>query len=505
LKKADRQNTEKLEWTQQHVPISVSIASNATGFEAPVCFVNEDQDDLVSEMLRYMASVRECIVQLARKKWEVALNRLDDSLRLLQNNEYEDAKIYCGLDVDSGSDLENDGNEESEPDSDSEAFDDMAESNSLNISNRHRALYKQLSKLKEKLEKYVLQVPVLGFNSFRYDIALLRSKLLKQLNLSDDKMSFVIKRSNAYCCIATKEYRFLDITQYLAPGCSYSQFLKVFGIAEEKGFFPYDYLDSFAKLSESTLPAYGAFYSDLKGYNVLEKEHNDWLASGKGGVPPKTGIQNYQALQALWREQGMSTFKDYLQWYNNLDCGPFVSAVLKFQNFYKQNNLDVLKISVSLPGIARKMLFDTARENGAHFAVFGTKDEDLYCKLRLNLCGGPSIVFTRHGKAGSSCIRNNPEKLCKRIIGLDCNALYLNSLQKPMPVGAYIRRREENDYAPEINTKHTMMYAWMDGYALKHKIQIQHKLSAGRETRIGPYFLDGFAAPSTAFEVRIQI
>lgn len=52
----------------------------------------------------------------------------------------------------------------------------------------------------------------------------------------------------------------------------------------------------------------------------------------------------------------MKTFKDFLEWYNNLDVLPFVEAIEKMKEFYKLKRLDIFKDGVSLPGLVLKYL-----------------------------------------------------------------------------------------------------------------------------------------------------
>ena len=40
----------------------------------------------------------------------------------------------------------------------------------------------------------------------------------------------------------------------------------------------------------------------------------------------------------------MTTFRDFLVWYNNLDVVPFVEAVEKFQQFYVDKGIDVFQV-----------------------------------------------------------------------------------------------------------------------------------------------------------------
>ena len=52
------EESEKLSWTPQHVPISVSICSNVDGFTSPKCIVDPDSDTLEGSMVEYMQPMR---------------------------------------------------------------------------------------------------------------------------------------------------------------------------------------------------------------------------------------------------------------------------------------------------------------------------------------------------------------------------------------------------------------------------------------------------------------
>lgn len=54
----------------------------------------------------------------------------------------------------------------------------------------------------------------------------------------------------------------------------------------------------------------------------------------------------------------MTTFRNFLVWYNNLDVEPFVQAVKILQKYYLERNIDIFKCSISVPGLARRMLFE---------------------------------------------------------------------------------------------------------------------------------------------------
>ncbi|KAJ8043357.1 hypothetical protein HOLleu_10408 [Holothuria leucospilota] len=94
------------------------------------------------------------------------------------------------------------------------------------------------------LLNYCRQMPVIGFNSGKYDINVMKGLLYKsihKLNEEEDSdmspITQIIKRNSDYMCISAKRLKFLDIKNYLAPGCSYKQFLEAYKCKEAKGFF----------------------------------------------------------------------------------------------------------------------------------------------------------------------------------------------------------------------------------------------------------------------------
>ncbi|CAG2213398.1 unnamed protein product [Mytilus edulis] len=159
-------------------------------------------------------------------------------------------------------------------------------------------------KLKDELDAYCRQTIVLGFNSAKYDRNLIKTHLAKALHMHEPGKTFTVKRNNSYACLANETFKFLDITLYLAPSFSYAKFLKVFDVSENKGFFPYEWFDGVDKLNHPTLPSHDDFYSSLKECNISPED--------------------YDYCQRVWSQNDMSTFRDFLVWYNNLDVGEFI-------------------------------------------------------------------------------------------------------------------------------------------------------------------------------------
>lgn len=158
----------------------------------------------------------------------------------------------------------------------------------------------------------------------------------------------------------------------------------------------------------------------------------------------------------------MKTMEDFLIWYNNLDVGPFVEAAQRLQKFYFDRDSDVFKGAMTLPGIAREMLFQASKESGASFALFGKEDNDLIQTIKKNITGGPSIIFNRFSKGGFTNIRQNVNKPCGRIVRYDANALYLLALNQAMPTGTYVRRLKTNEFRPKAQDHFVSAFHWID-------------------------------------------
>ncbi len=112
--------------------------------------------------------------------------------------------------------------------------------------------------------------------------------------------------------------------------------------------------------------------------------------------------------------------KDFLRWYNNCDTVPMVEALDKMFVFYRDKGLDMFKDTISLPGLAYKMLSSYTEEK---FSLFKEEDKELFYLLKRNIVGGPSIIFHRFHEVDETRIRGG--KLCKKVLGYDTNTLYL--------------------------------------------------------------------------------
>ena len=281
-------------------------------------------------------------------------------------------------------------------------------------------------------------------------------------------------------CLKTMHLKFLDITNYLAPGFSYEQFLKAYECTQTKGYFPYEWVDSLEKLNFSTLPPAETFHSTLSNTDITDEQYS------------------YCQLLRVWNDNNMDTFRDFLVWYNNLDVVPFLEAIDKMSDFWKQRDIDIFKDGVSVPGLTMKYLLSNVPDT--YFSLFTEQDKDLYYTMKDNNVGGPSIIFNRYHEKDKTFIRNaemirkNIEpKPCKKVVGHDANALYLWAIIQDMPTEQYTRRLEIDNFKKQWSGK--MAIEWLEWKAYQQQIKIRHQYN-NTEKRIGPRRLpvDGFCS-----------
>ncbi|KXJ22829.1 Zinc finger and SCAN domain-containing protein 22 [Exaiptasia diaphana] len=516
-------NSDKLSWQAKHVPLSVSVCSNVPQYQQPQCFItNGDSKELVQEMVEYLVTISKESNRLMKEQFADVLTAIDQKIKDRDANEKEtteneydlesdddddDDDNDCGIDV---LDSENDDEEEveSENEEDRNFIDDASMDDDDHDPGFYRAMDQELRdrfptlqrsvhnkkekkrqhplvKLKVRLEEYLKELPVVGFNSGKYDLNATKQFLFPVLT-EMEQIQFAIKRNNNCMCLKTEHLRFLDIVNFIAPGFSYDKFLKAYDCPQTKGFFPYEWMDSLDKLEYTALPPHEAFYSSLTNSNIKAQE--------------------YAYCQQVWAENNIQTFREFLVWYNNRDVVPFCDALEKMSTFWREKRIDMLRQGISIPGVTLTYLFMTL-EPDIFFSLFDEKNKDLYYSFKSNMVGGPSIIFHRYHEAGQTKIREKEmieqgkqPKVCENVVGYDANALYLWAIMQEMPTGAYVRRREENGFKRESSVK--LATEWLEWESERRGIPIRHQVN-DTEKRIGNRRLavDGFHGPSqTVFQ-----
>lgn len=415
--------TQKTLYYSEHIPLSVSICSNVPGFNEPKCFVTKgDSQTLIDEMGDYMEQIA------------------DEAYRLLTSTTFKDTF---------------------------QAIKNTPDPERLN----------------NVLNRYLKQIPVIGFNSGKYDINMTKSYFIRRFYMGDENAS-VIKKHNQFISVSTTKFIFLDMMNFIAPGFNYANYLKAYKIDETKGSFPHDHIKDLSQLNETTLPSKDAFYNTLTESPISDQEYKD--------------------CQIAWERGEMKTLKDFLVWYNNKDVYPFILALdVQTRIFEKEFGLDMLKDGKSIPGLTLRYLFKTLPKN-VFFSLINEKHKDLHTLLRSQIVGGPSLVFRRYHEVGITKIRNGL-KTVKSCTGYDANSLYLWALAQNMPT-EFFNRWEKDTKTGRFTLKKQSIYGessreWLEWESFKEQKHILHQFN-GKEHSLGKRHIrvDGWDGRGTAYQ-----
>ena len=372
----------------------------------------------------------------------------------------------------------------------------------------------QLIELQEHLERYCNVLPVFGFSSAKYDINLIKSYLLPIVINERNMEPTVIEKANQFVSFKFGDVQLLDIMNFLGGATSLDSFLKAYKTAETKGFFPYEWFDCPQKMNNSELPPYDAFFSKHRNVNPLGEDYSGYqnllrcglktegaLSKMKLSKPPPSSEENYQCLLDIWNHENMCAFKDFLRCYNNKDVVATLEAMQKMLAFYHKKRIDMLKLGCTLPNLANICLH---KSTSTKLYPFTETDKDLLQKIREDMVGGPSIVFTRKAVVDETFIRVS-ENICKSIVGIDASQLYPYSMCQPMPTGLYTRWEydtKSNRFKPQQNKSRNfenMIMAYIQRQRPDCKIESFY--TTGTQKKIDCFKVDGFCAHcKTVFE-----
>ena len=176
-----------------------------------------------------------------------------------------------------------------------------------------------------------------------------------------------------------------------------------------KSVYMYEYMDSFDKFSETSLPPKNAFYTSLRQKHISDEE--------------------YDFAKDVWKEFGFKNLKEYTEFYCLLDTSLLADIFCKFRNtIHDTYKLDVCHY-FSIPGLS----WDAAMRS-TKMRIELIQDPTIYQFLQLGIRGGVCGVNQRHAIANNINIdtfdSNKPNSF---IINLDVNNLYGKCLNMYLP------------------------------------------------------------------------
>ena len=324
----------------------------------------------------------------------------------------------------------------------------------------------------------------------------------------------VIKKAHQFVSFMFGDVQFLDIMNFLRGATSLDSFLKAYKTSETIGFFPYEWFDCPQKMNNSDFPPYDGFFSRFRNLNPSENDYSDYQALFGSGLkteealtkmkfpkPPPSGEENYQYLLDIWNHENICTFKDFFTLVQQQRRCPDTRGNAKNACFFHKKGNDRLNLGCKLPNLANICLH---KSTCAKFYPFTETDEDFLQKIREDMVGAPSIVFTGKAMVDETFIRTSGN-VCKSIIGIDASQLYPYSMGQPLPTGLYTRWEydaESDSFKPQQNNCRNFENMVMSYFQRQRPdCKIESFYTTGTQKKIDCSKVDGFCAHcNTVFE-----
>ena len=199
---------------------------------------------------------------------------------------------------------------------------------------------------------------------------------------------------------------FKNLLKYFTP--------KQAEILKQKGFYPYEYMDSVEKFNDPKPPPREAFYSKLSGKGISNK--------------------NYNRVLNVWNIFNMETFLEYHDLYNITDVLLLADVFENFRDLcLKIYGLDPVYYFTA-PGLAWDACLKMTNIN-----LELLSDEDMFLMFEEGIRGGISIISNRYGKANNKYMRKgfNKNKPSKYVMYVDANNLYWGAMSEKLPTHGF--------------------------------------------------------------------
>ncbi|XP_061704174.1 uncharacterized protein LOC133515618 [Cydia pomonella] len=177
-----------------------------------------------------------------------------------------------------------------------------------------------------------------------------------------------------------------------------------------KGVYPYEYVDGWSKLEETSLPSQNDFYNQLTNSNVSDKD--------------------YQHAQVVWKTFNIKTLGEYCDLYLQTDVLLLAEV---FENF-REICMNTYKLDpcqyVTAPGLSWDAML---KYTGIELELF--TDYEMIQFIKMGIRGGISQVSKRYAKANNCFMKEyDEERDSSFIVYLDVNNLYGEAMSRSLPI-----------------------------------------------------------------------
>ena len=180
-----------------------------------------------------------------------------------------------------------------------------------------------------------------------------------------------------------------------------------------KGIYPYDYMDSFDRFNEQTLPTKEDFYSILNDQHISDEDYNHAI-----NVWKTFKLRNFGQYHDLYLKSDVLLLADVfenfrktcLEYYKLDPCHYFTSPGLSWDSMLKRTKIELELMT----------------------------DIDMFQFIEKGMRGGISYIANRYGKANNVYMKEYDEKApSKYLMYLDANNLYGWAMSQYLPAGGF--------------------------------------------------------------------
>ncbi|KYN08184.1 Matrilysin [Cyphomyrmex costatus] len=184
-----------------------------------------------------------------------------------------------------------------------------------------------------------------------------------------------------------------------------------FAFLKRKGVFPYEYVNSFNKLNETSLPPREAFYSSL--------------------IDEDISVDDYQHATDVWQRFRINTLGDYSDLYLKTDVLLLADMFENFRDTYMESyGLDPAYY-VILPSYTWDAML---KNSGVRFELL--TDIDMVLFIERGIRRGLSQCSHRYTRANNVYVPTfDPSKPISYLVYFDVNNLYGWAMMEPLPYG----------------------------------------------------------------------
>ena len=242
--------------------------------------------------------------------------------------------------------------------------------------------------------------------------------------------------------VSTTPKKSLKITSTISKGSD---------LLYKKGIYPYEYIDSWERFSETRLPDKEKFYSKLNDEHITDEE--------------------YAHVQSVWKTFECKTLGDYHDLYVKTDVALLADVFENFRNLCQgQYGLDPAHYYTS-PGLSWDALL---KYMGVELELF--TDLEMHLFVESGMRGGISMVSKRHAKANNPLVpEHDPSKPNKYIMYLDANNLYGWAMSEPLPKRDFKWKRVMPTEEDIIKKKENAKNGWILEVDLEYPAELHEQ------------------------------